>query len=67
LISIVLALVSLLISEWLARLAASGWGNKMLELHFTQTLGNHCLRLMKRCLPAASPPFLASPARGKPL
>jgi hypothetical protein len=32
LISIVLALVSLLISEWLARSAASGRGNKMLEL-----------------------------------
>ncbi|VFS64320.1 Molybdenum transport system permease protein modB [Raoultella planticola] len=53
LISIVLALVSLLISEWLARLRPRADREiTMLELHFTQTLGNHCLSI-NETLPAS--------------
>lgn len=37
-ISIVLALVSLLVSEWLARLSRERMEISMLELNFTQTL-----------------------------
>jgi molybdate transport system permease protein len=51
-ISIVLALVSLLVSEWLARSAVSGWGNKHAGTEFHPDAGNHCLTL-NETLPAS--------------
>lgn len=43
-IAIILALVSLMASEWLTRWGVKDWG-RMLEMNFKQTLGSLCLEV----------------------
>ncbi len=64
-ISIALAMISLLISEWLARISRERRGANHAELNFSQTLGNHCLTINETLPPMASLLSLASPVPEK--